>query len=144
MNIKFIPFTIPYRMSKSINIYSNDIYLFNSTKYLNYSNNNYNKTLYKIENILEINKGNIKIIQSNNKLLFINESYFDFFNKILTSKLSKNEKYVSTIFNYGVINFGFINKKNKSDIYQIDLDKNQFYEIYKDINNKYIYFNLQK
>ena len=130
MSTKFIPFTLPYRISKEIYV-KNNILLFNSTKNLNYSNNKQNDTLYKVENILKINRGYINIIQGNNKLLFIEHKKINEFRHIIT-KENDDEK-VDTIFNYGVINFGLINYNNLIK-YQIDLDKNRFYDIYKNKN----------
>jgi hypothetical protein len=140
MSTKFIPFTLPYRISKEIYV-KNNILLFNSTKNLNYSNNKQNDTLYKVEKILKINKGYINIIQGNNKLLFIDHKKINDFRYIIT-KENDDEK-VDIIFNYGVINFGLINY-NKLIKYQIDLDKNRFYDIYKHKNNDYFYFKLEK
>jgi hypothetical protein len=140
MSTKFIPFTLPYRISKEIYV-KNNILLFNSTKNLNYSNNKQNDTLYKVENILKINRGYINIIQGNNKLLFIEHKKINEFHYIIT-KENDDEK-VDTIFNYGVINFGLINYNNLIK-YQIDLDKNRFYDIYKHKNNEYFYFKLEK
>jgi hypothetical protein len=63
--------------------------------------------------------------------------------KLITTENNKDEQ-IGEIFNYNVINFGLINKYNVLTKYQIDLDKNRFYDIYKHKHNDYIYFKLQK
>ena len=140
MNVNFLNFSIPYRIARGI--YNKDkLIMFNSTKTLTYTKST--KEMFTVFNTIKLSKGGINIIQSNNRLLFINNNLYNKF-PIIINNTEKIDEKIDEIFNFGVINFGFIDKKENLKTYQIDLDKNRTYDIYTDKGNNYIYLKLNK